>query len=149
MAKKRGKTVRKSSSRRKTTVRRSTTRSKPVARRRTTTRKVARKSVAPVVNPTVSQLAKKKHDDLAAMYLSVLIVGVAGVILLIAKPTAMMQKIIGILLIVLLAGRPRLKNYPQLFQQMFHRIPVFHTLPLCPEVRLILHNHLSLFPTNP
>lgn len=66
-------------------------------RKSTARRSSARKASMPV---TKTSSAAESHD-LAAMYLSILIVGVAGLILLIAKPTQMMQKVIGVLLVVL------------------------------------------------
>ncbi|MDP3917006.1 MAG: hypothetical protein Q8Q42_01835 [Nanoarchaeota archaeon] len=72
---------------------------KSTARRRTTSRRVSKPSVSAGAATTVAK--KSKSHDLAAMYMSILIVGVAGIILLVAKPTPSMQKIIGVLLVVL------------------------------------------------
>ena len=106
---------------RKSTARRSTARSR-TARRSTARRKVARKSTArrstarsrtarrstarrkpstSLERVTAVPSRSAKDKDLAAMYLSILIVGVAGIILLFARPTQMMQKVIGILLVIL------------------------------------------------
>ena len=61
-------------------------------------RKPSRRNV-PSANAVTN--SRSKSHDLAAMYLSILIVGVAGIILLVARPTPMMQKVIGILLVIL------------------------------------------------
>ena len=71
------------------------TRRKRVARRSSSSRKSSHMPVAK------SSVPKASQQDLAAMYLSILIVGAAGIILLVARPTQMMQKVIGILLIIL------------------------------------------------
>ena len=106
----RRKTARKST-RRKSTARRSTAR-KSTARRSTARKTVRRRTPArrktsarKVSSPAISTSSKPKKStrdqELAAMHLSILIVGVAGIILLFAKPTLMMQKVIGILLVIL------------------------------------------------
>jgi Flp pilus assembly protein TadB len=89
MAARRRKSARRQT-RRKSTARRAS----PRKRRRASTTRAT--TVA-----TASSGSTSKNHDLAAMYLSILIVGVAGIILLVARPTAMMQKVIGILLVVL------------------------------------------------
>lgn len=108
---------------RRTSARRSTTRRRSAARRAITKRSTARRSTARRGSTTrrtsarrkapertssasatlVSAPARKssKDQELAAMHLSILIVGVAGVILLFARPTLMMQKVVGILLVIL------------------------------------------------
>ena len=120
----RGSTARRTTARkvaRKTSVRRSTVRRKTVKRavRKVATRRAVRKPVRKratvsrarkVVRRKASPSLKRitavpkrtsKDHDLAAMYLSILIVGVAGIILLFAKPTIMMQKVVGTLLVIL------------------------------------------------
>ena len=103
MARKRRKTSARKATRRRKTARRVTRRRRPVkkAARKPVRRKAARRRVAkPVITPAVAK-PKAKNADLAAMYLTILIVGVAGIILLFANPTATMQKVIGILLVIL------------------------------------------------
>ena len=106
MARKRRRTSARKATRRRTTARRVTKRRRrPVkkAARKPVRRKSAKRRVAkpkPVVTPAVAK-PKAKNADLAAMYLTILIVGVAGIILLFANPTATMQKVIGILLVIL------------------------------------------------
>tara|TARA_Y100000310_G_C20690641_1_gene821969 strand:+ start:2783 stop:3133 length:351 start_codon:yes stop_codon:yes gene_type:complete len=94
---------------RKTTARRRTTKRK-VARKRPVRRRTKRKSrpakrAAPKRAPATAIQAvptkRRKDTDLASMYLSILIVGVAGIILLFARPTQFMQKAIGVLLVIL------------------------------------------------
>jgi len=73
-----------------------------VARRSSRTRRSgARRRASQTAKPAVAMSSGSGPHDLAAMYLSILIVGVAGIILLVARPTQMMQKVIGILLVIL------------------------------------------------
>lgn len=90
------KTARRSTTRRRTTARKTTRRT--VARRGSSRSSALTSSVG---STTAMSTKKPKSHDLAAMYMSILIVGIAGIILLVAKPTPSMQKIIGILLVVL------------------------------------------------
>jgi len=96
MAARRRKTAKRAS--RKTS--RGSTARKTTARRASPKRRRASRPTKTAV-ATVSSGSTSKNHDLAAMYLSILIVGIAGIILLVARPTAMMQKVIGILLVVL------------------------------------------------
>ena len=81
--------------------RRKITRRSSSARRSTTRRSSSTRKASSAPASTMSSVSGSSPHDLAAMYLSILIVGVAGIILLVARPTQMMQKVIGILLIVL------------------------------------------------
>jgi len=73
-------------------------RRKSTARKRTTRKRTTRKKT---VSRAKKPKAAPKSKDLGAMYLSILIVGIIGIILLFANPTEMMRKVIGILLIIL------------------------------------------------
>jgi hypothetical protein len=95
-------TSRRTTARRGTVRRSTTTARRTAARRGTSRRRVTKRRVSnakPVATPSVAK--PKPNADLAAMYLTILIVGVAGIILLFANPTATMQKVIGILLVIL------------------------------------------------
>jgi hypothetical protein len=100
MAKKRRKTSARKVSRRRKVARKPVRRK--VTKRKTTKRKVTRRRVSKARKVATPAVAKPKPNaDLAAMYLTIIIVGVAGIILLFANPTLTMQKVIGILLVIL------------------------------------------------
>ncbi|MBT3866031.1 hypothetical protein HOF78_02935 [Candidatus Woesearchaeota archaeon] len=94
-------TARRSTTRR-STARRSTTRKRSTTKRTSTRRKAPRRTSTRRATAVSAPVRKSSKDqELAAMHLSILIVGVAGVILLFARPTPMMQKVVGVLLVIL------------------------------------------------